>query len=794
MSTPASSAIKFANCAAASDNAEAPFRYIISVRGLCELTAKTGDLDQRFTPSPTAIEGMVGHLIVTSRRHPDYQTEIALTGEFGNIFVRGRADGYDPDSNQLEEIKTYKGDLERMPENHRALHWAQVKIYGWLFCQERGLAEINLALVYYNVSTRNEIVLSEHYTAQDLQSYFNQQCGKLLQWAEQEVAHRQARNATLAAMQFPHAAFRTGQRELAEAVYKTARLNRCLMAQATTGIGKTLGTLFPLLKAMPAQKLDKLFFLTAKTSGRALGLEALRTLRVKNPTLPLRIVELVARDKACEHPDKACHGESCPLAKGFYDRLPQARQAALAYGMLDKEALKAIARTHEVCPYYLAQDLTSWSDVVVGDYNYYFDLYALLYAGTLLNDWRVSLLVDEAHNLVERGRAMYSAELDQAALTGLLELAPKSLRTPLNQLLTSWDMLNLAQAPAYEVHDAIPEAFAAALQRVVTRITDYLAEHPTTTEPRLLSFYFEALQFAALADSFGEHSLFDITKIPKLFAESEQHSVLCIRNVVPAAFLKHRFAAAQSAVLFSATLSPPHFYTDMLGLPARTPFLDVASPFAANQLNVQIANHISTRYRRRPLSIAPIVDLIARQYCAQPGNYLLFLSSFDYLQQVITLFRSSHPDIPVREQSRQMNEAERESFLARFTEHSTGIAFAVLGGAFGEGIDLPGDRLIGAFIATLGLPQINDVNEQMRLRMEAIFGSGYEYTYLYPGMQKVVQAAGRVIRTQQDKGVVYLIDDRFTQPEVQALLPKWWQLPGEQQKQEVQQARRTDET
>ena len=226
-------------------------------------------------------------------------------------------------------------------------------------------------------------------------------------------------------------------------------------------------------------------------------------------------------------------------------------------------------------------------------------------------------------------------------------------------------------------------------------------------------------------------------------------------------------------------MSPSHFYVDMLGLPAKTPFLDVASPFAAQQLDVHIAHHISTRYRRRPWSIAPIVDLMARQYRMRPGNYLLFLSSFDYLQQVGELFRRLHPDIPVREQSRQMNETEREAFLARFTAHSTGIAFAVLGGAFGEGIDLPGDRLIGAFIATLGLPQINDVNEQMRLRMDALFGSGYEYTYLYPGMQKVVQAAGRVIRTQQDRGVVYLIDDRFTQPEVRALLPQWWQLPGQ---------------
>lgn len=773
----ASATIKIAPGATASENPDDPFQYIISVRSLCELTAKEGDLDLRFTPSPTAIEGMAGHFMVTSRRGYDYQTEITLTGEFQNIFVRGRADGYDPDLQQLEEIKTFKGLLERMPENHRALHWAQVKIYGWLFCQERELAGINLALVYYNVSSREETVLSEYFSAQDLQAYFESQCTKLLQWAEQEVRHRHSRNENLVALQFPHATFRKGQRHLAEAVYKTATLGRCLMAQATTGIGKTLGTLFPMLKAMPTQKLDKLFFLTAKTSGRRLGLDAIQVIHDKNPGLPLRVVELVAREKSCEHPDKACHGESCPRAKGFYDRLPQARQESLQQGFMDKEQLRRIASKHMVCPYYLGQDLATWSDVVVGDYNYYFDLYALLYAGTALNDWRVSLLVDEAHNLIERGRSMYSAELDQAGLMGLLELAPKPVRNALHQLATSWDMLNLSQDEAYQVHAAIPEAFEFALNRVVTRITDYLAEHPTTTEPRLLNFYFDALQFLTLSDVFGEHSLFDITKVQKLFDDSMEHSVLCIRNVVPAAFLKHRFATAQSATLFSATLSPPQFYGDMLGLPANTPFIDVESPFEARQLDVHIASHISTRFRQRPGSIAPIVNLMARQYQAQPGNYLLFLSSFDYLQQVSDLFRNRYPHIPIREQSRQMNEVEREQFIAHFTEHSAGIAFAVLGGAFGEGIDLPGDRLIGAFIATLGLPQINDINEQMRLRMEVIFGYGYEYTYLYPGMQKVVQAAGRVIRTQQDRGMVYLIDDRFSQPEIQELLPKWWQLP-----------------
>ncbi|MDR2219047.1 MAG: ATP-dependent DNA helicase [Methylobacillus sp.] len=742
---------------------------MISVRALCDLVARTGDLDQRFTPAPTAIEGMLGHNIVTSRRPPGYLTEIPLAGEYGNLFVRGRADGYDPQDNLLEEIKTFKGLPERIPENHRHLHWAQAKIYAHLMAEERGLEKIDTALVYYNVSNKEEFPLTEHFSALELQTFFAQQCEKLQAWADREVAHRHTRDAALAALEFPHSEFRAGQRLLSEAVYKTARLDRCLMAQATTGIGKTLGTLFPLLKAMPEKKLDKIFFLTAKTSGRGLALDALTTLRAANPNLELRVLELVAREKACEHPGKSCHGESCPLAKGFYDRLPEARRAALERGFLDRDTAREVAREHQICPYFLAQDLANWADVVIADYNYYFDLYALLYAGTLLNEWRVSVLVDEAHNMVERGRGMYSATLNQTALEQMRAHAPRVLKPALDKLAFAWERLIEQQDAPYEVYPAINDELRFALQHAVTRITDYLAEHPTTDDASLLNFYFDAMQFATLAESFDTHSIFDVTR-------SRDDTMLCIRNVVPAPFFKARFEAAQSATLFSATLSPAHFYADMLGLPEGTPFMDVPSPFSPEQLRVRAVDHISTRFLRRKHSLMPIVQLMAKQYRERPGNYLMFASSFDYLEQVYALFTERFPEIPAWRQSRAMNEQEREAFVSRFTPDSQGIAFAVLGGAFGEGIDLPGERLVGAFIATIGLPQINEVNEQMRARMETIFGQGYEYTYLYPGLQKVVQAAGRVIRTTQDTGTIHLIDDRYAQKEVRDLLPAWWQI------------------
>lgn len=742
--------------------------YSIAVRALCEFTAKQGDLDLRFTPSPTAQEGIAGHAQVGARRSDSYQREVSLSGEFETLQVRGRADGYDPVRNQLEEIKTFRGDLTAMPDNHRQLHWAQAKVYGHLLCQKLGLTTLYVALVYFDIGSQKETLLREEHSADSLRHYFELLCGRFLQWAEQEMSHRRARDLALTQMTFPHATFRPGQRQLAEAMYKASKRGCALLAQAPTGIGKTIGSLFPMLKASAAHQLDKIFFLAAKTSGRQLALDALSTIKRSAPGLPLRVLELVAKTTACEYPDKACHGDSCPLAKGFYDRLPAARIAALQINILDKASLRELALAHQVCPYYLSSELARWADVIVGDYNYYFDISALLYGLTIANDWRVGVLVDEAHNMVTRARSMYSAELNHLSLKSLRKHAPAELKKTLDKLHRHWAQLEKNQASDYQVYPELPDKFIQALQTSCNQIGEYFVDRPGAVNIELQRFYFDALLFAKLAESFADHSLLDISK-------DAHTSVLCIRNIVPAPFLKPRFAASHSTALFSATLSPWNYYCDLLGMPDNTAWVDVDSPFEAQQLAVQVVKTISTRFQHRTQSLAPIGDLMAQQYATQAGNYLAFFSSFDYMEKVAALFIERHPQIPVWQQTRRMNEAAREQFLARFSNHSCGIGFAVLGGSFGEGIDLPGARLIGAFIATLGLPQINPINEQIRQRMQQIFGAGYDYTYLYPGIQKVVQAAGRVIRTETDRGVIYLIDDRFARPEVMQLLPTWWQ-------------------
>ncbi|MDP2262882.1 MAG: ATP-dependent DNA helicase [Hydrogenophaga sp.] len=773
-----------------------PAGRVVAVRTLCEFTARSGDLDLRYTPSPTGAEGVAGHGEVTGRRPAGYQRELRLSaryqpeGDTGEpLTVQGRADGFDPALSRVEEIKTHRGDAALIPENQRALHRAQAQLYGWMLCQQLDLARIEVVLVYFNIDTGEETPLAQWHEAAALRAFFDGLCARYWQWALSEEAHRRERDAALRGLPFPFDDFRSGQRQLTAGVFRCQRAGRHLLAQASTGIGKTVATLFAALRAAPAAGTDKLLYLTAKTPGRQLALDALARLRgtVGEAAAPLRVLERVARDKACEHPDKACHGESCPLARGFYDRLPAAREAAVRVQWLDKTGLRDVALQHSVCPYYLGQDLLRWSDVVVGDFNHFFDIGAHVHGLAVTEGWRVGLLVDEAHNLIERARQMYSASLDPAVFQALRATAPTALRPALDRLHRRWAALARSQTSAYEVLPEPPPTFLDGLQSTCAAIADHLAQQPAQQpaqppDSALQAWYFDALHFQRVAERHGDHALCDLSRpadavpSPGGRRSPARHPVISLRCLVPGPLLEERWKAAHSATLFSATLSPMDFVADMLGLPADTARLDVPSPFSPQQLSVHIDTQLSTRYADRASSLDGLVDRMAVQYHAQPGNYLAFFSSFDYLQQALQRLKARHPQLPAWAQSRSMSEPEREAFVARFQPDGAGIGFAVLGGAFGEGIDLPGRRLIGAFVATLGLPQVNPVNEQLRARLQARFGRGYDYAYLYPGLQKVVQAAGRVIRTEQDQGVVLLMDDRFARPEVRRLLPAWWNV------------------
>ena len=779
--------------------------YTVSVRNLCAFAAKCGDLDLRFTPSPTAQQGRLGHQRVAQRRGPGYETELSLEGVVRGLRVRGRADGFDPDSHTLDEVKTFRGAVEAIAPQHQLLHWAQAKAYGALICTSRGLRELTLRLVYFDVVAQTEHPLTQRCRADELQQFLDDLCLRFVHWARQEQAHRSARDAALAQLEFPQLPFRPGQRALAGAVYRACLQSRVLLAQAPTGIGKTIGTLYPALRAMPVRGSDKLFFLTAKTPGRQVALDAMRPLRDAcgpGPDgSPLRVLELVAKEKSCEHPDKSCHPDSCPLARGFYDRLAVARQNAARHAWLDQQALRTLALAQGICPYYLGHEMLRWSDVVVADYNYFFDRSAMLHAMTVENQWRVTVLVDEAHNLVPRARSMYSAELSHAETLAVRAGVPGALRARVDGLLDQWQLLHdgqLREAPqqTWAALDAVPPAWLRALQALCSALGEHVNDRPGEADKPVLGFYFRALAFATLADMFAEHSLceFDRSEVRAMHSDAAAAALsqsrldadgfdlppnaagrLNLRNIVPGPFLSQRMRTADAVVLFSATLNPQHYYSALLGLPEDTAWIDVPSPFAASQLQVRVVP-VSTRQGDRAASLDTLVAAMAQQFTRQPGNYLAYFSSFDYMEQACERMGQLHAHIPVWAQARQMDESARRMFLQRFDAAGRGIAFAVLGGVFGEGVDLPGTRLIGAFVATLGLPQFDAVNEVIRERMQAMFGQGYDYTYVYPGLQKVVQAAGRVIRTESDTGCVLLLDERYLQARYRALLPSWWNL------------------
>ena len=760
--------------------------YAVAVRELCEFTAKRGDLDRRFTPSATALEGLMGQSKVAQRRGQDYETEIALETTCGPLRVRGRADGYDPRRRCLEEIKTIRGHPDDIPENRRQLHWAQLQTYGALFCRARKLPEIALALVYFDVASQSEVELRQVFGAEDLEDVLAQRCAAFLAWARQEAQHRDARDAALQELAFPAGRFRAGQRDLAEAVYRTAAHGRCLLAQAPTGIGKTVGTLFPLLRAMPLHAIDKLAYLTCKGTGRLTAMEALGDLRSGTAGQRLRVLTMVPKDEGCEHLDKACHADACPLASGFYDRLPAARHEAVALGWMDAASQRRVALRHGICPYYLGQELVRWADVLVGDVNHLFDNRGLLWGLSQALGWKLAVLVDEAHNLVERARRMYSAELRISRIRAAAQTAPGAVRGALEALVQASDDLVVDTAAPYAVLDAVPDTFVHALQTAAAALSEHFNQHPLNVGA-LLDFQFDLQWFLKLVEALSDHSLFDVQTFlgPASGVDGEgaaalggADAALCVRNVAPACFLRQRFEAMHSVTLFSATLSPPDYAIQLLGLPERTAWIDVPPAFAAEHLVVRVAEGISTRFAHRDRSLQQLLDVIGRQFDAHPGNYLAFFSSFDYLEKAASMLAALRPDVPQWRQQRRMNAGARAEFLAQFRPQGQGIGFAVLGGVFAEGVDLPGSLLIGAFIATLGLPPVSVTQDHIQARLDKLFGAGHGYADLVPAMQRVVQAAGRVLRTPEDRGWLWLLDDRYRRAEVVDLLPPWWQLPG----------------
>ncbi len=765
----------------------------ISVRQLVEFAARQGSLERRYTPSPTGTEGIEGHKAVTARRGASYKPELALETRWQTLGLRGRADGYDPERNCLEEIKTCFGKPELIADNQRSAHWAQAQCYAWMLCRSETKASISVALIYYQLLEQIEVREEREYSVEQLEQLVIPWLTAYADWQGQINKRIQARTAWVDKLTFPFAELHSSQRQMAEAVYKSAITGVPLLVEAPTGTGKTLGSIFPAIKALnylgKSARPDKVFYLTAKSTTKQLALDALQLIASDSDS-PLRVVELSARDKACLEPERECDGRSCPYAQDFFTKLIKARAAAAQIKLLNHLTLETLGRELEICPYYLAMEMARWTDLVIADVNYYFDGTALLLALTQEFNWKPLLLIDEAHNLVERGRMIYSADISRAQLQELKPLVPAALKKPLARVSRQWSAmvkslaLNAESSASEKLTpiQALPPKFLEALASYCEAYETYLqinADQPLSRHSehqQLRDSYFKLSRFYKLALEVDEDYLVDIQPL------GPHNQRLSLRCLLPGTRLGKSMSLAQSTGLFSATLQPLSYFQQLLGLAPQSVCMELSSPFTADQLRVQLVTHITTRYHQRQASLKNLCELILDQVKSDRGNALVFVSSYDYLQQLAAGLAPALDDsIELLVQQKGMSEAERQAFLARFQGQRNLLGLAVLGGVFGEGIDLPGEALRGVFIATLGLPQFNAYNEYLRGFMQARFGMGYEYAYLYPGILKVVQAAGRVIRRKEDRGYVYLVDDRFKRPEIRQLLPHWWNLADAQQ-------------
>ena len=821
----------------------------LAVRQLVEFLLQTGDIDSRFAGFDRANEGARIHRKLQKQAGEGYQPEVFLSGsrEVDGIrcTVEGRADGIFTDSEGrtvIDEIKTTGVPSGEISAELNFCHWAQGMVYASLYAAQQDLPEAAVRLTYYQIDDDKIFYFTRYFSRDELEDFFLGLLRQYAPWARRQLDWDAARAASLQAMRFPYASYRPGQRALAGEVYRACKTGRDagkggfrLFCQAPTGTGKTMSALFPSLKAMGEGTGEKLFYFTARTTARAAAEDAVALLRQANPGLVFRSVTLTAKEKVCLAKNEAgrpvCMPEACPYARGYYDRRKEALAALLdGGGQLDRPAIEAAARQFTVCPFELGLDLSDWADLVIGDYNYLFDpTVHLRRFFELAGDW--IFLIDEAHNLPDRAREMYSASFAKSSITeakrALLrgknalkghllradrellalrravealtprrraEAGPESVpasEPPQAEQLGFFDQPPAAKKtapspalpePLYAQDGTVffrelPPAVVRPLYSLLPPLQDWLEHNPDDpAHEQLLDLYFSLHDLLRTADRYDEHSVTQLTA---------RGSELTIRLLCldPSAFVDESLACGRTSVLFSATLIPPAYYKKVLGCGgARAVALE--SPFPPGNLGLYCLPGISTRYRHREASVGPISDALAALAQSKVGNYLAFFPSYAYLRQVWADFTARYPGIRTIAQESGLDEAGRAAFLARFAPDpaETLLGFGVLGGVFGEGVDLVGSRLIGCAIVGVGLPQVSPRQEMLRRYFDEKDGSGFDCAYRFPGMNKVLQAAGRVIRTEHDRGVVLLLDDRFAQEGYRRLFPWHWAhlqyLPG----------------
>ncbi|WP_444900771.1 ATP-dependent DNA helicase [Microbulbifer sp. VAAC004] len=797
----------------------------LSVGELVAFSCRRGDLTHTGGPGPTAQEGIRAHQKLQKRRpkgaEAEYRLQVQLECAGQDILLEGRVDILHPQAGlhqpaQLDEIKTTYCHPDKLPENTLLLHWAQLKIYGFCYLlQQRqkggSVEEVSLQMVWYNLKEKKSYSEQSLFNWEDLEKFAGDALSLYIHWHRAWQAHRQQVIQTAKSLPFPFPDYRPGQRQLAVSAYRCLRDAGQLVVEAPTGIGKTISTLFPAIKALGEEKLDQLLYLTAKNSGRQVVRETIAKLH--GVGLKLSLLELRARDTTCACKLGLCSRDdegTCPRTQGFYDRLPQARKQLLGQPWITPEALAKVADQWHLCPFELSLQMLPWADLVVCDFNYVFD--PLVRISTLQDPrYRRALLVDEAHNLSERAREMYSASLSrrdsrraalacksnhpqlyrriQSLVRALAQWSKRFQEQNLYKEIRSSQNVQAWCSPLNSEEDR-PTTVSRAIQKVLDALSE-LSEQEKFPPEEIGEWLKSLYRYACIEQILsGQHQA--LTRVIDQDAPWQEHQLklMCMNA---AGFLQESCAQFHGALFFSATLRPTQFVTAQLGIEPETPYLMLPSPFEASHQGVFLCPFVDTRYQARQSALPALVDLIARVYFSRPGNYLVFFPSYRFLQMVVEHFQKDYPEIQPLQQTPGASDGEREAFLASFSEGAQSLGFAIMGGVFAEGIDFVGEKLIGTIIVGTGLPQVNEEQELLRQSAEhpqtpsAV--NGFDIAYRYPGMTRVLQTAGRVIRTESDRGVIILADYRFADMFYQNLYPKHWQIQtsksGEQLSQQL---------
>ncbi|WP_174731837.1 helicase C-terminal domain-containing protein [Mesobacillus harenae] len=746
----------------------------LPVRMLAEYVFRSGSIESGFRSTSSMIEGTKAHKKIQKTYKEGDETEVLLSKEIADgdlVFVlNGRCDGllFTENEKIIDEIKSTSGDLALITEDNYPAHWAQAECYAYMYAADQNCSKMTIQLTYFQTITTEIKQFRKTKTFEELEANVLYMLAVYKPFATFKINHKSAMIESVKQLEFPFKAYRQGQRKLAGTVYKTILDGRKLYATAPTGIGKTISTLFPAVKAAGEGLTGKIFYLTAKTITRQTAEESV--LLMKQNGLIMKSVTITAKDKICFQEETVCTKAQCPYANGYFDRINGAVLDILENEVvMDRAIIVSYAHKHQICPFEFSIDLAYLADIIICDYNYIFDPRVSLKRQLDEEKKRTVLLVDEAHNLVDRSREMFSATLEKA---GFLELKreykggnPVVYQTAKDMNDYFIDLQKQGEGVFQEQKDdavSLLESFVSAAE------TELISKNGQEDARLLLDNYFAAQSYLRTAKFYDER----FVTIVETAGSQVKLRIYCLD---PSYLLGRLAKEYQAAIFFSATLSPMDYHKDILGGEQEDYKVSIPSPYSHEQIEMVIFA-LSTRYRDRDQSVPDIVAAIGERVERETGNYLVFFPSYQYMKNVYASWKLSFPNISTIIQEASMTEAEREKFLAGFKLNNPNslVGFAILGGIFSEGIDLKGDRLNGVLVVGVGLPQIGKDRDIIKDYFNKSGKNGYDYAYVFPGMNKVLQAGGRLIRSEEDHGSITLIDDRFLQAKYQRLFPEEW--------------------